>query len=118
MTRTDTRPTAEQVSDTAGNTPRPDSASGKPPMPAEAPRRKRPGYRGYRADSADNAKPKVKFVTHGGESALARDPIDGRTAMARHFREQLAALLAHVGEHEMTHPRRELIEQGARYALL
>ena len=106
------------MTDPDHKTPPADSPPAQPATPAEARRRKRPGYRGYRADSADNAKPKVKYVTHGGVSALSREPIDSRTAMGKQYRQQLAALLAHVGEENLTHPRRELIDQGARSALL
>lgn len=70
-----------------------------------------------RPDAAGNAKPKVKFVTHGGRSLLKDDPIDGRTVVAREYRRQLAALHAHVGT-AATHPHLELIEQAARFAVL
>jgi hypothetical protein len=79
---------------------------------------RRSAYRGESPHSAANAKPKVKYVIHGGASALASDPLDGRTVLARHYRAQLAALLVHVGEDALTHPRRELVDQGARFALL
>jgi hypothetical protein len=95
-----------------------EAAPDQSPIRSHGGRRLRARDRPKRPDAAGNAKPRVKYVVHGGVSALARDAIDGRTTLARHYREQLAALLAHVGNEALTHPRRELVDQGARYALL
>lgn len=69
------------------------------------------------SESAKNARPKVKFVTHGGQSALRHAVLDMRTSMGRKYRASLAELKAHVGS-DLTVPQAKLIEQATRLSLL
>jgi hypothetical protein len=43
-------------------------------------------HRPKRPDSAKLARPKTKFLTHGGTGALLRDALDGRTRVAKECR--------------------------------
>jgi len=70
-----------------------------------------------RFDSAANAKPKVKFVVHGGLSGLLRDPFDLRTQIGKAYVSYKSALISHLGG-EVTTPQGILIDQAARLQLL
>ena len=71
------------------------------------------------ATSASNAKPAVKFVTHGGGSSLLNDRIDQRTRVGKAYTSYKAALVQHLGgEAAVTVPQRLLVDQAARLQLL
>jgi hypothetical protein len=70
-----------------------------------------------RPDAAGNARPLVKYVSHGAGSGLLRDPLDRRTRVGKAYHAHLAALAAHVGGDPNT-VEIELIDQAARLALL
>jgi hypothetical protein len=74
-------------------------------------------HRSKRPDSPKLARPKTKFLTHGGIGALLRDALDGRTRVAKDCRAWVAALAAYLGG-EPTAVETELIEQAARLSLL
>ncbi len=69
-----------------------------------------------RPDSAALARPKVKFITHGGASALLRDSFDGRTRLARLYHERLLELQAHLGG-DLSAPQKQIVDQAVRLGL-
>jgi hypothetical protein len=69
-------------------------------------------------ESARNAKPKIKFVTHGGASALrGRSAIDLRTSLGRKYKAGLIELKSHLGN-ELTPPQVRLVDMATRLGLL
>lgn len=70
-----------------------------------------------RTDAARNARPKVKFIVHGGSRSLLRDPFDMRTRVGRAYAMQQNALKTHVGG-VPTVPQERLIDQAVRLGLL
>jgi hypothetical protein len=73
------------------------------------------------AASARNARSKkITLRAHGGSSkALLHAPLDLRSAVGKAYRNELQALLAHVGgEQHVSTPQRALCDQAARLALL
>lgn len=70
-----------------------------------------------RPDSKGIATPKVKYVAHGLNSDLLKDPLDGRTRVAKRYKETLAAMHAHLGT-DLTLPEQQLVEQVCRLSLL
>lgn len=72
-----------------------------------------------RPDSAGNARPAVKFVTHGGSSALLSDRIDLRTREGRAYVQYKGALVQHMGgDTAISVPQRLLVDQAAKLQLL
>lgn len=71
-----------------------------------------------RPDSAALAKPKKVHVIHGGKaSSLLTADLDGRTRLAKQYKEQVEALEQHLGN-DLTPPQARLVDQAARLALL
>ncbi|MEW8202733.1 MAG: hypothetical protein AB2653_17510 [Candidatus Thiodiazotropha endolucinida] len=71
-----------------------------------------------RPDSAELAKPKKVHVIHGGKaSSLLTADLDGRTRLAKQYKEQVEALERHLGN-DLTPPQARLVDQAARLALL
>ncbi len=72
-----------------------------------------------RPDSAANARPAVKFVSHGRGSDLLRDRLDLRTRVGKSYAQLKAALVQHLGgETEVSAPQRLLVDQAARLQVL
>src|SRR2546422_138900 len=76
------------------------------------------GTRIKRPDAAALARPKVKYLIHGGSGrSLLRDPLDRRTKVHRILVQRVAELRAHVGA-DITPPLARMVEQAARLSLL
>ena len=67
--------------------------------------------------SSEIAKPKVKYIGHGGGSALLKDPLDRRTRVGKAYKAHKEILAVHVGGDPST-PQVELIDQAARLRIL
>lgn len=71
-----------------------------------------------RPDSAALARPRKIIMVHAGSSAAFRTGVfDGRTKLAKLYKQHVAALEAHLGG-DLTPPQSRLVDQAARLALL
>ncbi|MBU1222305.1 MAG: hypothetical protein KKA22_04000 [Gammaproteobacteria bacterium] len=71
-----------------------------------------------RPDSAALARPRKIIMVHAGGSAAFRTGIfDGRTKLAKLYKQHVAAIEAHLGG-DLTPPQSRLVDQAARLALL
>ena len=68
--------------------------------------------------AAANGKPKRTYVTHGGHSALLKEPLDKRSALGRKYEAGLAELHQHAGGADCTAVQSRLIDQVVRLGLL
>lgn len=67
--------------------------------------------------SARNGKPRKVHITHGGESALLRGPLDGRSRLGKLYKAALLELRSHLGG-DVTVPQSKLVDQAVRLGLL
>ncbi len=68
-------------------------------------------------DMRRNARPKVKYLVHGSQSQLLRDPLDARTRVGRAYAAQMQAYRQHL-DGDVSVAQEKLIEQAARFGLL
>jgi len=68
-------------------------------------------------DMRRNAKPKVKYLVHGSQRGLLRDPLDARTRIAKLYEAQMQAYRQHLGG-DVSVAQEKLIDQAARLGLL
>lgn len=70
-----------------------------------------------RTDSANNARPKVKYLVHGSQRRLLRDPLDARTRVGKAYAAQIAEYRQHL-DGDVSVAQEKLIDQAARLGLL
>ena len=67
--------------------------------------------------SARNAKPKVKFLTHGGYRSLLRDPLDKRSRVAKAYAAQAQEYRQHLAGN-VSVVQEKLIDRMTRFGLI
>ncbi len=67
--------------------------------------------------SARNARPKVKYLVHGSQRRLLRDPLDSRTRVGKAYAAQIAKYRQRLGG-DVSVAQEKLIDQAARLGLL
>lgn len=70
-----------------------------------------------RPDNRAIAKTKLYYVTHGGDSNVLRNPLDGRSPAGKAYKRFCQAMQAHLGG-DLSFPEEKLIDQAARFSLL